>query len=71
MGVAGPGPNLVVDMLPTDPYFESEENFLFFLRASPPVFPTTMENPIDRTIRLMAFAAGVVGFLVIVVLQFI
>jgi hypothetical protein len=30
-----------------------------------------MENPVDRAIRLMAFAAGAVGFLVIVALQFI
>jgi hypothetical protein len=30
-----------------------------------------MENPVDRTIRLMALAAGAVGFLVLVVFQFI
>jgi len=30
-----------------------------------------MENPIDRTIRRMTLAAGVVGMLVIVVLQFL
>jgi hypothetical protein len=30
-----------------------------------------MENPVDRTIRLMAFAAGLVGLLVIVVFQFL
>lgn len=30
-----------------------------------------MENPVDRTIRLMALAAGVVCVLVIVVFQFI
>jgi hypothetical protein len=30
-----------------------------------------MENPIDRTIRRMTFAAGAVGVLVIVVLQFL
>jgi hypothetical protein len=30
-----------------------------------------MENPVDRTIRLMALAAGVVCLLVIVVFQFI
>jgi hypothetical protein len=39
-------------------------------------FPTgsshhAMENPVDRTIRLMAVAAGVVGLLVIVAFQFI
>jgi len=33
--------------------------------------PTAMENQIDRTIRLMAFAAGLVGILVIVVFQFL
>jgi len=30
-----------------------------------------MENPVDRTIRQMALAAGVIGVLVIVVLQFL
>jgi hypothetical protein len=30
-----------------------------------------MENPVDRTIRLMALAAGLVGLLVIVVFQFL
>jgi len=42
---------------------------------SPPLLihwlPTAMENQIDRTIRLMAFAAGLVGILVIVVFQFL
>ena len=33
--------------------------------------PTAMENPVDRTIRLMALAAGLVGLLVIVVFQFL
>lgn len=31
----------------------------------------TMENPIDRTIRLMAIAAGLVSLLVYVVFQFV
>ena len=31
----------------------------------------TMENPIDRTIRLMAIAAGVASLLVYVVFQFV
>jgi len=30
-----------------------------------------MENPVDRTIRLMALGAGVVCLLVIVVFQFV
>jgi hypothetical protein len=30
-----------------------------------------MENPVDRTIRLMSLAAGIVGLLVIVAFQFI
>jgi hypothetical protein len=30
-----------------------------------------MENPVDRIIRLMALAAGVVGLLVLVVFQFL
>jgi hypothetical protein len=30
-----------------------------------------MENPIDRTIRLMAIAAGLVSLLVYVVFQFV
>jgi len=39
---------------------------------SPPAFPTdAMENPVDRTIRRMALAAGVIGLLVIVVLQYL
>lgn len=33
--------------------------------------PTTMENPVDRTIRLMAFAAGVVSLLVFAVFHFV
>jgi hypothetical protein len=33
--------------------------------------PTAMENPIDRTIRLMALAAGVVSLLVFAVFHFL
>lgn len=33
--------------------------------------PTAMENPVDRTIRLMALAAGVVSLLVFVVFHFV
>ena len=31
----------------------------------------TMENPVDRTIRLMAVVAGIVSILVYVVFQFV
>lgn len=33
--------------------------------------PTAMENPVDRAIRLMALAAGVVSLLVFAVLHFV
>ena len=33
--------------------------------------PTAMENPVDRTIRLMALAAGVVSLLVLAVFHFL
>jgi len=36
----------------------------------PPLSPT-MENPIDRTIRLIALAAGVVSLLVYLVFHFV
>ncbi len=35
------------------------------------LIPTAMTNPVDRTIRLMALAAGVVSLLVFVVIHFI
>jgi hypothetical protein len=43
---------------------------IFFFIAFGPSTPT-MENPIDRTIRLMAIAAGVVSLLVYAVFQFV
>jgi hypothetical protein len=43
---------------------------IFFFTISGPSTPT-MENPIDRTIRLMAIAAGVVNLLVYAVFQFV
>ncbi len=58
--------------------FESKEKLCIILVLSEHLTfihwlipPTAMENPIDRTIRLMALAAGFVGLLVIVVFQFL
>jgi hypothetical protein len=47
-----------------------ELTIVFFFTTSGPSTPT-MENPIDRTIRLMAIAAGVVSLLVYAVFQFV
>lgn len=35
------------------------------------LFQHAMENPVDRTIRLMSLAAGIISLLVIVAFQFI
>jgi hypothetical protein len=43
---------------------------IFFFTTFGPSTPT-MENPIDRTIRLMAIAAGVVSLLVYAVFQLV
>lgn len=41
-----------------------------FFPASPAFFPT-MENPIDRTIRLLTIATGVVGLLIYVLFSIV
>jgi hypothetical protein len=54
--------------------FESPRGAPTLSALSPPphrLFQHAMENPVDRTIRLMSLAAGIVGLLVIVAFQFI
>jgi hypothetical protein len=57
--------------------FESiQKFFILFLDLDYPtlsigLISTAMTNPVDRTIRLMALAAGVVSLLVFVVIHFI
>jgi hypothetical protein len=65
---------LVVGKRPAAPEVRIPKRRPHALELEPPLhrlFQRAMENPVDRTIRLMSLAAGIVGLLVIVAFQFI